>query len=330
MCGRLLGHYEVKVTARLDHPNVVQVLDFDRLQDGTSFTVMERPRGRTLRAALRETQQKGRTWTPANAYAVAAQTATRRDGEGLDPDAVGDDEHVPASRDATHRAPGRRRTARLHGPLRASRRHHRAPAPAGRPAPHSGRALALAGPVRLRAFPRCGAVIVAGVRALRALLLGTLLACGAGGGNVVAPGSPAPAMEEPAQPSASVSAARVLAELGGHPPAPGEQRDNPRLEPAAIQQVVRGHFAVLRKCYEEGLGRNPNLVGRVAVKFVIDRSGAVSSAEDYRSDMADRVVVDCVVSHYRELVFPKPRGGIVTVVYPIQFNARDDADAGGP
>jgi hypothetical protein len=40
------------------------------------------------------------------------------------------------------------------------------------------------------------------------------------------------------------------------------------------------------------------------------------------------VVVDCVVRHYRELVFAEPRGGGVTVVYPIQFNARDDADAG--
>ncbi len=66
---------EVKVTARLQHPNVVQVLDFDRLEDGTPFMVMERLRGRTLRAALRETQQNGRTWTPANAYAVAAQVA---------------------------------------------------------------------------------------------------------------------------------------------------------------------------------------------------------------------------------------------------------------
>ncbi len=66
---------EVRVTARLQHPNVVQVLDFDRLEDGTPFMVMERLRGRTLRAALRETHQNGRTWTPANAYAVAAQVA---------------------------------------------------------------------------------------------------------------------------------------------------------------------------------------------------------------------------------------------------------------
>ena len=66
---------EVKVTARLQHPNIVQVLDFDWLSDGTPFMVMERLRGRTLRAALRETRQRGTLWTAANTYAVAAQAS---------------------------------------------------------------------------------------------------------------------------------------------------------------------------------------------------------------------------------------------------------------
>src|ERR1019366_8647715 len=51
---------EVKVTARLQHASIVQVLDFDQLADGTPFMVMERLRGRTLRAALRETRQHGK------------------------------------------------------------------------------------------------------------------------------------------------------------------------------------------------------------------------------------------------------------------------------
>jgi serine/threonine protein kinase len=66
---------EVKVTSRLQHPSIVQVLDFDRLTDGTPFMVMERLRGRTLRAALRETRQNGKLWTASNTYAVAAQAA---------------------------------------------------------------------------------------------------------------------------------------------------------------------------------------------------------------------------------------------------------------
>jgi len=166
------------------------------------------------------------------------------------------------------------------------------------------------------------------VRSLVLVLLGVLTACGANDGKVAAPSSPAPATGEPAQPAPSSSATQGLTDGGGRATANG--KEHWRLAPEIIQRVVRAHFGAFRKCYEEGLGRNPNLTGRVAVKFVIDRSGAVSSAEDSRSDMPDRVVVDCVLSHYRELVFPKPDGGIVTVVYPIQFNPGDDADAGQP
>src|SRR6185437_15764726 len=66
---------EVKVTVRLQHPNIVQVFDADQLEDGTPFMVMERLRGRTLRAALRDTRRCGKAWTPANTYVVAAQVA---------------------------------------------------------------------------------------------------------------------------------------------------------------------------------------------------------------------------------------------------------------
>jgi serine/threonine protein kinase len=79
---------EVKVTAQLQHPNIVQVLDFDRLADGTPFMVMERLRGRTLRAALRETKQRGKTWTPANTYAVAAQVCEGLSRAHLHPRAI--------------------------------------------------------------------------------------------------------------------------------------------------------------------------------------------------------------------------------------------------
>jgi serine/threonine-protein kinase len=66
---------EVRVTARLQHVNIVQVLDFDRLEDGTPFMVMERLHGRTLGAALREARHAGRSFTAANTYAVALQVA---------------------------------------------------------------------------------------------------------------------------------------------------------------------------------------------------------------------------------------------------------------
>jgi hypothetical protein len=98
---------------------------------------------------------------------------------------------------------------------------------------------------------------------------------------------------------------------------------NGRLPPEVIQRIVRQNFGRFRLCYENGLRTNPNLQGRVAVKFVIDRSGSVSTTSDGGSDIPDQGVVSCVVRGFGNLSFPQPEGGIVTVVYPIIFNPGD-------
>jgi hypothetical protein len=103
----------------------------------------------------------------------------------------------------------------------------------------------------------------------------------------------------------------------------GATQVNGRLPPEVIQRIVRQNFGRFRLCYENGLRNNPNLQGRVAVKFVIDRSGAVSTASDGGSDLPDQGVVGCVVRGFGNLSFPQPEGGIVTVVYPIIFNPGD-------
>ena len=53
----------------------------------------------------------------------------------------------------------------------------------------------------------------------------------------------------------------------------GATQVNGRLPPEVIQRIVRQNFGRFRLCYENGLRNNPNLQGRVTVKFVIDRSG---------------------------------------------------------
>jgi len=95
---------------------------------------------------------------------------------------------------------------------------------------------------------------------------------------------------------------------------------NGRLPPEVIQRIARGNYGRLRLCYEDGLRNNPKLAGRVKVKFVIDRTGAVQTAVDGGSDLSDKGVVACVVRHFGNLTFPAPERGIVTVVYPIEFS----------
>ena len=92
-----------------------------------------------------------------------------------------------------------------------------------------------------------------------------------------------------------------------------------RLPPEVIQGIVRPNFPRFRVCYENGLRHNPNLQGRVAVRFVIDRDGALTSLSDGGSDLPDDGVVSCMVRAFEGLRFPEPEGLIVTVVYQIML-----------
>src|SRR5262249_58774195 len=53
-----------------------------------------------------------------------------------------------------------------------------------------------------------------------------------------------------------------------------------RLPPEVIQRIVRQNYGRFRMCYEQGLTRNPNLEGRVSVRFVIGRDGGVSNVSN--------------------------------------------------
>jgi hypothetical protein len=115
---------------------------------------------------------------------------------------------------------------------------------------------------------------------------------------------------------------------GTHKPrSPGMRESTPsvngKLPAEVIQRIVRQNFGRFRLCYESGLRGNPGLQGRVAVKFIIDRSGAISLTADGGSDLPDQGVVQCVVRGFGNLSFPQPEGGMVTVVYPIMFSPGD-------
>jgi hypothetical protein len=98
---------------------------------------------------------------------------------------------------------------------------------------------------------------------------------------------------------------------------PKEISTNGRLPAEVIQRIVRQNMGRFRACYEGGLRTNPTLEGRVAVRFVIDRTGQVSVAQDAGSDLPDENVKQCIVRSFFSLSFPSPDDGMVTVSYPI-------------
>jgi TonB family protein len=83
-----------------------------------------------------------------------------------------------------------------------------------------------------------------------------------------------------------------------------------------IRRIVRAHINEVRHCYHQGLGRDPALAGKVAVRFTIDAKGNVSSTEIAQSTLADAEAANCIATAVARWKFPAPEGGAnVTVLY---------------
>jgi hypothetical protein len=93
-----------------------------------------------------------------------------------------------------------------------------------------------------------------------------------------------------------------------------------RLPKEVVQRIVRQNHGRFRLCYEKGLTQNPNLTGRVAVRFLIGSDGSVANAASGGSSLPNSEVATCVVRAFYGLSFPKPDAGTVSVTYPITFS----------
>lgn len=93
-----------------------------------------------------------------------------------------------------------------------------------------------------------------------------------------------------------------------------------RLPPEVIQRTVRAILPRVRqRCFEPALRTNPNLQGRVVVRFVIGRNGAVNLVSNGGSDLPNSNVIRCYVQSFYALRFPPPDGGQVTVSFPVSL-----------
>lgn len=92
------------------------------------------------------------------------------------------------------------------------------------------------------------------------------------------------------------------------------------LDKTVIDRVVKRHLNQIRYCYQRELQMQPNLAGKVVIKFVVAKDGSVSSAAIKSSTLAHEATEQCLVSRFMRMQFPSPQGGgIVIVSYPFLF-----------
>lgn len=92
------------------------------------------------------------------------------------------------------------------------------------------------------------------------------------------------------------------------------------LDPEVIAAVIRRYLPQIRHCYEQNLTISPNLKGKVKVSFVINGSGAVSTASVAESTLNHQKTENCIIGKVKTWQFPKPKGGgNVGVNYPFML-----------
>ncbi len=118
----------------------------------------------------------------------------------------------------------------------------------------------------------------------------------------------------------NVSAVNVLGDASD-----SEQSGQGSINPGVIAKTLAKHVGAFQYCYNKALRSNAKLSGELKVIFLIKIDGSVSNAEmDFEGPASKfKKLTSCIKRVFRRIRFPKPKGGEVTVGYPLNFTAQN-------
>lgn len=103
----------------------------------------------------------------------------------------------------------------------------------------------------------------------------------------------------------------VVAEEAAIEEGPGGAQNSGR-DREQIMAIVNSHSSAIQACYERGLKRNPNLKGKIVVRFTINYLGKVTKTDVVSSTLNNEAVERCIISRIKRWddfgVIPKEKG----------------------
>ena len=94
------------------------------------------------------------------------------------------------------------------------------------------------------------------------------------------------------------------------------------LDKETIARIIRGQLGQIRYCYERQLSANPDLYGKIMVKFTIGAAGSVVAQAIGTTSLNNAMVEGCILRRIAGWQFPAPKGGTnVLVTYPFLFKS---------
>lgn len=98
------------------------------------------------------------------------------------------------------------------------------------------------------------------------------------------------------------------------------------LDRAVVIRIIQQRQAEYQKCYTDALGWNPELKGRLLIRFTVESDGQVSHADEQTSPgekFPDEVMARCVADEFLLLRFPAGPGAF-HVTYPMIFTPKQN------
>ncbi len=96
----------------------------------------------------------------------------------------------------------------------------------------------------------------------------------------------------------------------------GDQTGIGRIDKAAVESVFRRRMSAIRVCYERSLKVNPDVEGKVTIRFTIGRAGTITDIQVTENTTGDASIGTCIAQKVRTWRFSPPDEGEVTFSYP--------------
>ena len=109
------------------------------------------------------------------------------------------------------------------------------------------------------------------------------------------------------------SEARVVARVSS---AAMQEFDSDSRSQSDIKKMMRRRLGGIKRCYEKRLKRNPELKGKVVIRFVIHPGGKVIEVEIVENTTGDSELAACIRAKVKAIRFSNTDGGETVVVYP--------------
>jgi outer membrane biosynthesis protein TonB len=113
--------------------------------------------------------------------------------------------------------------------------------------------------------------------------------------------------------------AKTEVKVSGSVAAEEAEVDSSDIDQGKLGAFVRARMGLIKACYENALKRNPQLKGKISIRFTILETGGLSDVSTAQNSLGSAEVAACIMNTMRSWRTQFRPSGPVTVEYPFVF-----------